>query len=137
LLPPARKALVRRLERKCGLRIERVLGDAMVRTVSSYWIHFNKNYANDINYRSFETLGCATVLMTNFNKQYLDLGFIHRENCLMYKNEQHLLDLFGEYGNDYVQLRKIAASGYELSKRHTYLERAKLIENIVKKRMVL
>ena len=69
-----------------------VLGSDMVEVVSSYYVHFNLNLSNDINYRSFETLGCGTLLLTNCNPQYEALGFVDGYNCLMYKDEKDLFD---------------------------------------------
>ncbi len=43
-----------------------VLGEAMVRAVNSYHVHFNRNVADDINSRTFETTGCGTMLLTNY-----------------------------------------------------------------------
>jgi hypothetical protein len=108
------------------------LGDDMVNVVSSYRIHFNKNLSNDINYRSFETIGCETLLLTNYNPQYNKLGFIDGQNCLMYKNVEELcekLDFCRENPDD---LDRISKTGFELSKLHTYDERAKKLISIFK-----
>ena len=117
----------------CGLEPDIwVLGDAMVNTVNSYWIHFNINLANDINYRSFETLVCGTVLLTNYNPQYLDLGFKDEVNCLLYKSQQELTEKIDKYLKKYETLDKIAQEGLELSKQHTYDKRAELLLSIYK-----
>lgn len=106
-----------------------VLGHDMVKTIKSYWIHFNQNIGNDINYRSFETLGCGTVLLTNWNLQYHKLGFVDEYNCLMYKNRLDLLNKINKYYGKYNELDKIRKRGISLGKNHTYYERAKkLIE---------
>ena len=34
----------------------------MVDAINSYYIHFNRNIGDDINYRTFETTGCKTLL---------------------------------------------------------------------------
>ena len=72
----------------------------MVEKVNSYWIHFNINLANDINYRSFETIGCGTVLLTNRNSQYEELGFEDKVNCLMYGNMEELEEKIKTYTQD-------------------------------------
>jgi len=41
------------------------IGPGMVRAVNSFRIHWNRNLADDINFRTFETLGCRTLLLTN------------------------------------------------------------------------
>ena len=101
-----------------------VLGDKMVEKVNSYWIHFNINLANDINYRSFETIGCGTVLLTNRNSQYEELGFEDKVNCLMYGNMEELEEKIKTYTQDKKRLKQIAKSGLELASRHTYDKRA-------------
>ncbi len=117
----------------CGLNPDIwVLGDKMVDTINSYWIHFNINLANDINYRSFETIGCSTVLLTNYNQQYLDLGFEDEVNCLLYDSQQQLIEKINKYLKNYEKLDTIASAGYELSKNHTYDQRAKKLLEIYK-----
>ena len=63
-----------------------VLGPDMISAIQSYKINFNLNIANDINFRSFETLGAGSVLCTNNNPQYLDLGFQDGVNCIFFKH---------------------------------------------------
>ena len=102
-----------------------VIGDKMVEAINSYKIHWNKNIANDLNYRNFETIGCNTVLLTDYNPQYKDLGFRHMENCVFYNAPTDCLIKIRELLANPTELARIAANGYELSKRHTYLERMK------------
>ena len=102
-----------------------ILGDKMVEKINSYWIHFNINLANDINYRSFETIGSGTVLLTNRNPQYEELGFKDEINCLMYETIEELEQKITKYSGNTSRLSIIAAAGLELATRHTYDERAK------------
>ena len=99
----------------------------MVTCVNSYKIHFNINLANDINYRSFETIGCNTVLLTNYNHQYEKLGFVDEENCLIYRSVADLEQKILKYKDDFGKIRHISENGYRLSKEHTFYERAKKI----------
>lgn len=46
-------------------RHDTVLGDAMVSAINGYRVHWNHSYGGDINYRVFETAGCATALVTD------------------------------------------------------------------------
>jgi len=101
-----------------------VLGDGMVDKINSYWIHFNINLANDINYRSFETIGCGTVLLTNRNYQYEELGFEDEKNCLMYDSIEELVSKLDLYHKNHDKLRNIGDNGFELAKKHTYDDRA-------------
>tara|TARA_R110000824_G_scaffold234655_1_gene423275 strand:- start:3065 stop:3895 length:831 start_codon:yes stop_codon:yes gene_type:complete len=117
-----RQRVLEWLQREYGLRLDIfVIGDAMVEAINSYKCHFNLNMANDINYRSFETIGCETLLLTNYNYQYTELGFVDGENCLMYKNTEELVEKIEFVKNNYVS--KIASEGLKLSKLHTYNKR--------------
>jgi hypothetical protein len=107
-----------------------VLGEKMVETINSYWIHFNLNLANDINYRSFETLGCETLLLTNYNPQYDELGFIDEENCLMYRDTLDLQRKLEKYLGEYDIIKPLIANAKDLASKHTYNERAKLLLEI-------
>lgn len=100
-----------------------VIGDAMVEAINSYKCHFNLNIGNDINYRSFETIGCGTVLLTNHNPQYEELGFEDGVNCLMYNTEETLTDHINMVKCK--DMKDIAEAGLELAKKHTYDERVK------------
>ena len=56
-----RRSILEWLEQNHGLHLDIfVIGDDMVKSINSYKCHFNLNIANDINYRSFETIGCGT-----------------------------------------------------------------------------
>lgn len=111
-----------------------VIGHDMVKAVNSYKVHFNCNIGIDVNYRSFETIGCGTVLLTNRNKAYEHLGFVHDKNCLIYDNDQDLINhvyniLTNENKRKYLELE-----GLKLAKNHTYNARAILfLEQILKK----
>jgi hypothetical protein len=106
-----------------------VLGEKMVETVNSYWIHFNQNISHDINYRSFETLGCGTLLLTNYNPQYEELGFVDEVNCLMYKSGEDFKNKIQNYIGKYDKIKEIIAEGVVLAQQHTYDQRAqKLLE---------
>jgi Glycosyl transferases group 1 len=109
-----------------------VIGADMVRAINSYKVHFNKNISNDINYRSFETLGCRTLLLTNANPQYIDLGFVDGENCLIYHDLAELREKI-QYALDQPRQREeIAENGYQLGKRHTYDERVKSLVSLLR-----
>ena len=120
-----REPLLRWLEKNYNLHLDIfVIGDSMVRSINSYKCHFNLNIANDINYRSFETLGCKTLLMTNGNYQYDKLGFVDGENCLIYSNVSDIenkINQFKEMSDD--EIYNVANKGYEFVKNHTYTKR--------------
>ena len=99
----------------------------MVEAINSYDIHFNLNISNDINYRSFETLGCRTALCTNMNQAYEELGFVNGENCILYNDVRDIPSLLDLYKYEPTVLNRIKDNGYQLSKLHTYEKRIGLI----------
>jgi hypothetical protein len=102
-----------------------VIGDSMVNALNSYRISFNKNVMNDLNYRNFETIGCGTLLITNYNYQYHMLGFNHGVNCLLYNSKEELINLIKEYLHKSEQLKIISDKGLKFSKKHTYEQRVR------------
>ena len=108
-----------------------VLGDEMVKRVNTYKIHFNINLANDINCRSFETIGAGTALMTNYNPQYEKLGFQDGKNCIIYKTIEELVNKLEYYKNNDSELEVIAMAGQKLSIKHTHKKRAITIKELV------
>lgn len=127
-----RRSILEWLEQNHGLHLDIfVIGDDMVKSINSYKCHFNLNIANDINYRSFETLGCGTLLLTNYNPQYDELGFVDGENCLMYKTQEELEEKIRFVKTNDVE--EIAKKGLDLSRHHTYNRRIKqLLEKALK-----
>tara|TARA_R110002096_G_scaffold287787_3_gene481432 strand:- start:1124 stop:1969 length:846 start_codon:yes stop_codon:yes gene_type:complete len=107
-----------------------VLGPDMVEAVSSYCVHFNLNLSNDINYRSFETLGCGTLLLTNYNPQYEALGFVDGYNCLMYRDEKDLFDKIEFCKNNKKEVDRMTNNGIILAEKHTYDVRAQTLIEI-------
>jgi len=130
---PQRKQAVDILSQIFGLKQDIfVIGEAMVEKINSYHIQFNMNIANDINYRSFETIACGTVLLTNYNPQYDALGFVDGQNCFMYSDQQDLIrkttQLLRMIDDPSKPLDKIVANGRQLFlEKHTFDHRAKQI----------
>ena len=61
-----RTGWLEQLKRRWEVRHDRmVLGVEMVRAIQRYQIHWNRNVSVDVNFRTFETLGCETFLLTN------------------------------------------------------------------------
>jgi hypothetical protein len=102
-----------------------VRGENMVKAINSYKIQFNKNISCDINYRSFETMGCGTALLTDYNTQYDDLGFVNRENVFFYKNITEAIEILDGLKQNMDLITSVAEKGYSLVKRkHTFKKRA-------------
>ena len=97
----------------------------MVEAINSYKIHFNCNISNDINYRTFETTGAGTLLLTNYTKSLEKLFDINNE-IVVYRNYQELDEKVKYYLQNESERVKIQNAGFERSKKdHTYFERAK------------
>jgi len=103
-----------------------VRGIDMITAINSYHIQFNKNIANDINYRNFETMGCCTALLTNYNSQYDELGFKENENVFYYRSIKEAVDILNRLKLDGLKVQRVAKSGYEfVLAKHTFKNRAK------------
>ena len=94
----------------------------MVNAINSYKIHFNKNIADDINYRTFETTGCGTFLLTNYTPGLEKLFDIGKE--IVVYNDLNDLDNKVKYYLENEEERT--------KKDHTYFERAKMLIDIIK-----
>jgi hypothetical protein len=128
-----RKPILDRLSSEIGLHTDIfVIGDKMVEAVNSYKIHFNCNISNDINYRSFETIGCGTLLLTNYNAQYETLGFKDFGNCVFFYTIEEAIEKFKHLNDHPTETESIARAGYDLSKLHTYTQRLKEVIELIK-----
>lgn len=108
-----------------------VIGDDMVSAINSYKIHFNCNISNDINYRTFETCGCKTMLLTNYTPG-LEKLFNIGEEIVIYESIDDLDNKVRYYLDNENERNKIADAGYQRVKRnHTYFERSKKIVEII------
>lgn len=108
-----------------------VIGDDMVNSINSYKIHFNCNISNDINYRTFETTGCGTFLLTNYTpglEKIFDIG----KEIVVYDSIEDLDNKVKYYLDNSEERNKIAKAGHERAKKdHTYYERAKKLIDII------
>ena len=127
-----RKSILDFLTDKYGLKQHIfVIGDQMVKTINESLLHFNKNMLNDLNYRNFETIGCGTALITDYNHMYDKLGFVDNENVILYDSFESLIGKLNYYLDNTEKLATIANNAESLSLQHTYLERVRgLIEKI-------
>jgi len=127
-----RKSILDFLTDKYGLKQHIfVIGDQMVKTINESFLHFNKNMLNDLNYRNFETIGCGTALITDYNHMYDKLGFVDNENVILYDSFESLIGKLNYYLDNTEKLATIANNAESLSSQHTYLERVRgLIEKI-------
>jgi len=109
-----------------------VIGHDMVHAINSYKIHLNCNIADDINYRTFETCGCKTMLLTNYTPGLEKLFEIDKE-IVVYRNLTELEEKVVYYLNNESERDSIAKAGYErVKKEHTYFQRALRLVEIIK-----
>lgn len=110
-----------------------VIGSNMVRTVNSYKIGWNRNLKDDINYRTFETPGCRTFLVTNETDRLRDLFEIDR-HIVTYNSIESCVEKIKYYLQNDKERIEIEKSGYEHVKAyHTYDNRAQELLLILKK----
>lgn len=108
-----------------------VIGDDMVNAINSYKVHFNRNISDDINYRTFETTGTKTVLLTNYTPNLEKLFDIGTE-ILVYDDKFDLLEKISYIRDNPSKMKEIAEAGYARSlNNHTYNHRAKQIIDII------
>ena len=109
-----------------------VIGEDMVKAVNGYKIHFNRNISDDINFRTFETLGCNTLLFTNYTPD-LEKLFDTEKDMVLYKDGNDLLEKLTYYLNNPVEKNKISNSGFKtVTSKHTFVNRAKELIKIIK-----
>lgn len=108
-----------------------VLGENMVKAVNSYKIHINLNVADDINIRTFETLGCKTFLLTNYTPNLKKLFDIDKD-LVIYKSMGEMKDKIKYYLDNEKERNEIAEHGYNtVKKKHTYDCRARYLLRIL------
>jgi len=123
-----RGGLINTLQQNFNFKLDEfVIGDAMVRAISSYKVHFNANIGIDINYRNFETMGCNTCLLTSNNPHLYKLGMEDGKNCFIYNNVEEMIDKAKIALEDDGLRTTISKAGNRLAKLHTYTCRAKKI----------
>jgi hypothetical protein len=127
-----REPWLRALEERHGLKRDVwKLGDAMVDALCSYRIGWNRNKANDINYRTFETMGCGTCLLTNNTDRLLDL-FTDWKHLVTYTSVDDCCEKVAWLLRNPRERQEIADAGYaEARAKHTYDNRAKWLLDII------
>lgn len=127
---------INKLAHDMGMKVDvMVIGDSMVRAVNSYKIHWNRNYSTDVNYRTFETLGCKTALLTN-NTDKLSSMFTIGKHLLVYKNYADCCNKIRYLLKNDKARNDLAEAGYNhVIKNHTYKNRARLLVDIIKERI--
>jgi hypothetical protein len=131
-----RDGWVRALQHYVGMHPDIfMIGDAMVKAINSYKIHWNKNHSIDLNYRTFETMGCGTFLITDNTDRLLEL-FKRNVHLAVYESLQDCIMQIKYYLHNDKEREAMAKAGYdEVRKNHTYKNRAEWILNLIKERI--
>jgi hypothetical protein len=109
-----------------------VIGEDMVRALSSYKIAFNCNIADDINYRTFEATAAGAMLLTNYTPNLERLFDIGKE-VIAYRSVDEALAFIHYYSNNDDQRNAIAQAGMNRSMaNHSYDKRAEQLISIIK-----
>jgi len=110
-----------------------VLGDAMVRAINSYAMHFNKNETPDVlAFRTMETMACGTMLITDKSGNVEEL-FDNGTHLALYDTINEAQELIEYYSTHETEMEEIAAAGREeFLEKHTYDNRANTIEELLK-----
>lgn len=107
-----------------------LIGHEMVMMLNNYKISFNMNIGEDINYRTFESMACGCVLLTN-NSPGLSLLF-DSNDLMVYDDLSDCKKIIRSNSDNVDKLREIAASGRrKVIDFHTYRNRALQIMNEV------
>lgn len=129
----SRDAILDELSTRIPIKRETfVIGNDMVRALSSYKIAFNYNIADDINFRSFEAPGAGALLLTNYTPGLEKLYDIDNE-VIIYESFQDILEKIQDLLSDDFHLEKIAKAGYNRAIRdHSYDSRASQLLDLIK-----
>lgn len=119
-------------EQRIGLDRRFATGLDMIDAILSAKVHFNRNIAGDINYRTFETIGLGSCLVTDADPDLAELGFIDGTNCLLYGDIDEAIDKVRWALRD-DRWRSIAELGYRLSKVHSYTERLRAFRPVIER----
>jgi spore maturation protein CgeB len=96
-----------------------VLAEDMVKTLYSYGICWNRNEADDINFRTFEAMGAGCLMLTNETSGSRSL--FNRLSIKLYFDYQDCIDKIKYFNNNESDRLKVAISGYnEVRKNHSY-----------------
>lgn len=102
-----------------------VIGNDMVRALSSYKIAFNINIADDVNFRTFEATGSGAMLLTNYTPN-IERLFKINEEIVVYHNADELMALIDHFTRNDAEREKIAHLGRIRSENyHSYDVRSK------------
>ena len=107
------------------------IGAGMVRAVNSFRVHWNRNLADDINFRTFETLGCRTLLLTNHTPG-LERLFHGERHLVTYTDLEDCKARLRALLAEPARIEHIAAAGHaHVRAHHTYDVRARQLLELI------
>ncbi len=96
-----------------------VLAEDMIRELYSYGICWNRNEADDINFRTFEAMGAGCLMMTNHTNGLRNL--LDPLTIRIYDTYQDCINKIKYFINNEEERLQIAINGYnEVRKNHSY-----------------
>lgn len=116
------RGMIERLKKDVGLVYHFATGRDMLLLISQAKIHFNLNIGVDVNYRTFETIGLGTCLVTNDSKELRELDFVDGNNCLSYSCYEEAVAKIKQ-SLETGSWEQIGKEGSKLSTHHTYFSR--------------
>jgi len=124
--PPKRQDALKAMQDALGMKLDvMVLGDAMRKAIAGYRVGYNMNIGSDINYRTFETMGIGTMLLTN-DTPGLDRIFDIGVDLVCYTDTADAINQARYYLEHDHERVEIAERGYEIAMmRHGYDTRAR------------
>lgn len=103
--------------------VDRIVGDEMINLLNSYSVSLNKTIADDLNYRIFENLACATPLITNYVPG-LEKLFDLDNDLMIYNNGKELIGAIKLLLDNENLRNTIARNGYnKVMEKHTFKHR--------------
>ena len=106
------------------------IGPDMVQCIGGYGVGLNYNIAHDINYRTFETCGVGTCLLTNHTPGIDELFGVGE--IAIYSDVESLIDIARALLANDADRNAIAEGGYKrASMCHTYANRASELIDII------
>lgn len=122
-----RKAMLDKMSAECGLTYAYgVTGYTYLEALARARIGFNKAINGDINYRTFEAIALGACLLTDYDPDLAQLGFISEKNCLIYHSADEAVEM-ARHALEFSSWRQYAAAALNLAPRHTYHARIKAL----------
>jgi hypothetical protein len=120
------------LKKSIGMKHDNfVIGNSMVKAINSYKIGWNRNLSNDINCRTFETLGCGTFLITNETDKLRDIFEIEK-HLITYDSLGDCTEKIKYYMEHDNERKQIEEQGHiHALNNHTYDKRATQLIEII------